>query len=236
MENSCAGTIGWLRLVGSLKLQVSFAKESYKRGDILQKRPIISRSLLIVATPYWVIPVQAHLRIHFGGFRISQNQPASQSTPWNDDRAGFWEILVKEMVSSHRAQVCSVEMSSFFLSSLKSEPSAQSVLWNDSMYVNGIPKSDFWEFLKWLLRWLVGMSEMTNDIRTDFWELLKWPQSWLVGMSEMTVKLTCGNFWDDYSADFWGFSVGRTEMILELTFEKSWNDYEADLWEFLKWL
>jgi len=34
-----------------LKLQVSFAKEPYKRDDILQKRPIIFRSLLIVATP-----------------------------------------------------------------------------------------------------------------------------------------------------------------------------------------
>jgi len=44
--------MGWLRLVGSLKLQVSFAKEPYKRDDILQNRPIISRSLLIVATPY----------------------------------------------------------------------------------------------------------------------------------------------------------------------------------------
>ena len=42
----------WLRLVGSLKLQVSFAEEPYKRDYILQKRPIILRSLLIVATPY----------------------------------------------------------------------------------------------------------------------------------------------------------------------------------------
>jgi len=33
--------MGWLRLVGSLKLQVSFAKEPYQRDDILQKRPII---------------------------------------------------------------------------------------------------------------------------------------------------------------------------------------------------
>jgi len=30
-----------LRLVGSLKVQISFAKEPYKRDDILQKRPII---------------------------------------------------------------------------------------------------------------------------------------------------------------------------------------------------
>ena len=44
-------TMGWLRWVGSLKLQVSFAKEPYKQDDILQKRPVISRNLLIVATP-----------------------------------------------------------------------------------------------------------------------------------------------------------------------------------------
>jgi len=44
--------MGWLRLVGSLKLQVSFVKEPYKRDYILQKRPIILRSLLIIATPY----------------------------------------------------------------------------------------------------------------------------------------------------------------------------------------
>ena len=32
--------MGWLRLVGSLKSSVSFAKEPYKRDCILQKRPI----------------------------------------------------------------------------------------------------------------------------------------------------------------------------------------------------
>ena len=46
-----ATIIAWLRLVGSLKLQASFAKEPYKTDDILQKRPIILRSLLIEATP-----------------------------------------------------------------------------------------------------------------------------------------------------------------------------------------
>ena len=42
---------GWLRLIGSLKVKVSNAKEPYKRDDIMQKRPIILRSLLIEATP-----------------------------------------------------------------------------------------------------------------------------------------------------------------------------------------
>ena len=45
-------TMGWLRLVGSLKLQVSFAEYSLFYRALLQKRPIISRSLLIIATPH----------------------------------------------------------------------------------------------------------------------------------------------------------------------------------------
>ena len=46
--------VGWLRLVGSLKC-VSFAKEPYKRDYILQKKPIILRSLLSIAATYgWI--------------------------------------------------------------------------------------------------------------------------------------------------------------------------------------
>ena len=53
--------MGWLRLVGSLKLQVTFAKEPHKREHILQKRRIILRSLLIVATPYTYIQRGIHI-------------------------------------------------------------------------------------------------------------------------------------------------------------------------------
>jgi len=42
--------MGCLWIVGSIKLYVSFAKETYKRDDILQKRPIILSILLTVAT------------------------------------------------------------------------------------------------------------------------------------------------------------------------------------------
>ena len=45
--------MAWLWLVGSIKLLVSFAKEPYKKGAILQKRPIISSILLTAATPQW---------------------------------------------------------------------------------------------------------------------------------------------------------------------------------------
>jgi len=52
-----------VRLVGSLKLQVSFAKEPYTRDYILQKRPIVLRSLLIVATPTHV-PLTEEIRLN----------------------------------------------------------------------------------------------------------------------------------------------------------------------------
>ena len=44
--------MGWIQLVGSLKLQVSFAEFSLFDRALLQKRPVILKSLLIVATPY----------------------------------------------------------------------------------------------------------------------------------------------------------------------------------------
>jgi len=50
-------SIGWLRLVGSLTLQVSFAEYSLFYSALLQKRPMILRSLLIVATPYEYLQV-----------------------------------------------------------------------------------------------------------------------------------------------------------------------------------
>ena len=43
---------GWLRLLGSSKLDVSFAEHSLFYRAVLQQRSIILGSLLIVATPY----------------------------------------------------------------------------------------------------------------------------------------------------------------------------------------
>jgi len=44
--------MGWLWLVGSFKLHVSFAEYSLVYRARLQKRPVILRSLLIVAIPF----------------------------------------------------------------------------------------------------------------------------------------------------------------------------------------
>jgi len=44
--------MGWLRLVRSFKLYVPFAEYRLFYRALLQKRPIILRSLLIVATQY----------------------------------------------------------------------------------------------------------------------------------------------------------------------------------------
>ena len=55
--------MGWLRVVGSLKLQLSFAEYSLFYKALLQKRPIILRSLLIEATPYGVALISRLLKI-----------------------------------------------------------------------------------------------------------------------------------------------------------------------------
>jgi len=44
--------MGWLRLVGSLKLWVSSAEYHLFHRALLQKRPMILRSLLVITTPY----------------------------------------------------------------------------------------------------------------------------------------------------------------------------------------
>ena len=64
--------MGWLRLVGSLKLQVCFAECSLFYRAFLQKRPTILRSLLIVATPYEGV-CMSHIR--FGNFLPSSCIP-----------------------------------------------------------------------------------------------------------------------------------------------------------------
>jgi len=47
-------TMGWLRLIGSFKLYVSSAEYRLFYRALLQKRPMILRSLLVEATPYVV--------------------------------------------------------------------------------------------------------------------------------------------------------------------------------------
>jgi len=47
--------MGWLRLIGSLKLQFSFSKYSLFYRALLQKRHMILRSLSCVAAPYLYI-------------------------------------------------------------------------------------------------------------------------------------------------------------------------------------
>ena len=58
-KSSKVSAMGWLRLVGSSKLLVSFAEYRLFYRALLQKRPIILRSLLIVATPYTNITANA---------------------------------------------------------------------------------------------------------------------------------------------------------------------------------
>jgi len=67
-------TIGWLRLVGSLKLLASFAEYRLFYRALLQKRPVILRSVLIVATPYhkWAHNVHTICTRLYDGSRLTR--------------------------------------------------------------------------------------------------------------------------------------------------------------------
>ena len=62
-RTKCA-SMGWRKLVGTIKLQVCFAKETYKRDKILQKRPIILSILLTVATPYTYLHMYTYVSLY----------------------------------------------------------------------------------------------------------------------------------------------------------------------------
>jgi len=66
---SLVAHMGWLRLVGSLKLPVSFAKEPHKRDDILQKRPIKEMTFNTYATYAWHMQALLHIT-HMSGRNI----------------------------------------------------------------------------------------------------------------------------------------------------------------------
>ena len=67
-------TMGWLRLVASLKLQISFAEYRLFYRALLQKRPIILRSLLIVAPSYHVLSRRCRMSL-----TALQKEPCSVS-------------------------------------------------------------------------------------------------------------------------------------------------------------
>ena len=57
----------------SLQLQVSFAKEPYKRDDILQKRPIMWRSLLLMICIYTILSNRASASVAIEGRSLLQD-------------------------------------------------------------------------------------------------------------------------------------------------------------------
>jgi len=64
----------WLRLVGSLKSYVSLAEYCHFCRALLQKRPLLLRSLLIVATQYVYICMYIHawpvkIQVYCGGYK-----------------------------------------------------------------------------------------------------------------------------------------------------------------------
>jgi len=108
--------MGWLRLVGSLKLKVSFAECLLFYRALLQKRPIVLRSLQIVATPLYVPPTMsivanqfsyAHIYIYIGP-SVTQFWDAAESVEAADHVNSAGICILFDLIgytSDHRQDV-----------------------------------------------------------------------------------------------------------------------------------
>ena len=130
--------MGWLWLIGSIKLQVSFAKEPYKRDDILQKRPIILSILLTVTTPYLyysdIYTIQMQPKIIGIFSRISsllQGSFAKETydfiDPANRSHSFAKQTQIWGFVGSLQIQVSFAEYSLFYRALLQMRPCIRSL-------------------------------------------------------------------------------------------------------------
>jgi len=82
--------MGSLWLVGSFKFKVSFAQEPYKRDSILQQKPMILRSLIIVNIPYVLCNVSKDASIHSCNFRQVSRWMRPMTTHGGDKTSNIW--------------------------------------------------------------------------------------------------------------------------------------------------
>jgi len=101
----------WLWLVGSLKLQVFFAEHQLFYKALLQKRPIILRSLLIVATPYvpallMLLCVCAHIAHVY--IEYDSKNKCVENKIWVDTIFFFWVFFGTHIqyMCKHSTRMC----------------------------------------------------------------------------------------------------------------------------------
>jgi len=91
---ACLFAMGWLRLVGSIKLSVPIAKEPYKRDYTLQKRPII----LSIRVPIAKEPYKRDYTLQKRPIILSIRQPPPHSFLDSCALCFFGNLLVSQIV------------------------------------------------------------------------------------------------------------------------------------------
>jgi len=108
--------VGWLRLVGSLKSQVSFAEYRLFYRALLPKRPMIWRSLLVEATPTHIFYTwdvsQSHMRhdscVTLANSRTTSHMWKSNVTHMNK-RKKWQNVKLHQHSVSHTYSHCAGE-------------------------------------------------------------------------------------------------------------------------------
>ena len=144
---------GWRRrswdLVGSFKLQVSFAKEPYKRDDIPQKRPIIFRTIERRFVARWWNNQNSERNGRVAEYSLSARW---QSYIWKSKltiNVRLKSIYLLGFQNPARWPFCTIHFSqlSIELTFLKSCPGAHVKIQRDSHFTQSI--------INWVASWLL---------------------------------------------------------------------------------
>ena len=201
--------MGWLRLVGSLKLQDSNAKEPYKRDNILQKRPTILRGLLIIATPYRCI--FAFLYYYIRMTRQLTFEKFSDLVYL----AASWLLKMCHFLFAH---VCEMTHSCVWHDLF--------ILWHDLficvtwlIYMCDMTHSYVWHDSFMCVTWLIHMCDMTHS---NVWHDSFICVTWLIHMWHMTHSYV---WHDSFICVTWLFiCVTWLIHMCDMTHSYVWHD------------
>jgi len=171
--------MGWLRLVGSFKLYVSFAEYSLFYRALLQKRPVIWSHLLIVATPYFA---QSRVKSHIWMSHVTRMNEswllidAGMNYYWClythlRSAPGSWQFHLQRVASRH---VC-VRGWPWYYSGLNASFICLLICATWLIHVCGMTHSYVWHDSLRCVTWLIHMCDMTHlDVWHDSFICVTW--------------------------------------------------------------
>jgi len=205
--------MGWLPLVGSLKLHISLAEYRLFYRALLQKRPIILRSLLIAATPqlnFWDITSK------FSGICCSVLQCVAEHCRVLQSVAelcNVWAEILRCFTSKFSG-IASLKMS---VSSLLVRDSFICVTWR--IHMCDVIYSHVWHDSFMCVTWLIHMCDVTYSyVWRDSFICI----TWLIHVCDVTHSYV----WHDslMCVTYLAHMCDRRIHVCDMTHSYVWHD------------